>query len=152
VLAVSAVQVSPVTADKKGVTEFQAPLTNETTLRFDVVQTGSMFHYLFVNSYKIAGGGPMLEGGTFVLTFKLTDVPANSQYSPTWFSGPWNVKWRIVTSGAGEFETGWEGTAHSVPGSMLFTGTGNGFGEYKNMHVQFTYVEGSLLAEGEIWE
>jgi hypothetical protein len=153
VLLAMAMVVVPVQAGKI-VTPFKCHLNffdPDPPVLPEVKQTGGVWHFVFVSFSMIESDETKLDGGMLVATFKTIDVPANPHnLNNGWPSGPWPSTWRITFGDRPG--TGWEGTGQSKPGSAVFRFTGNGFGEYKNMHIVWTYVENSFVGTGEISE
>jgi hypothetical protein len=156
VLLVPAILVMPVSAGKPA-TQFTASVTNVVLENIVIYDTGQASHYDFVLKGDVDCDDDRLDGE---LVWPMTGITALSNPRTdltTWtYWGPARGKWSIVTSAPGEPLSGWEGTAELTPFTTLFKESikwhahGNGFGIYKNLHVEWESEANSNLLTGSI--
>jgi len=84
----------------------------------------------------------------------------NASAPPDLVWGPVSSDWQIVTSAPGEPLSGWRGTAHTRPqidpakweGINNYRATGNGFGLYRSLHIEWRLDPNDMIFVGEISE
>ena len=103
-------------------------------------ETGAVGHYVWSLEGPVEGSDPRVEGNLSWTMQGPTVWPNPHPCAPDAYWGPLDGTWRLVTP-----EGGWEGTCRvpvwcdpvKWPDSPM-TARGNGFGAYKNMHIEWT--------------
>ena len=107
--------------------------------------TGPVLHGHYVIKAWV-DGGPKLAGE---LTWTCQEVSVTpNPHDPNGFWGTAPGTWKIIISAPGQPLSGWEGTVSHPPakqGHENLYARGNGFGMYKNMHIEWAIIDGMTL-------
>ncbi len=110
--------------------------------------SGTVSHADYITWLTVESDDPRLAGELTWVCHEIT-VTQNPQYA-LWDWGNAPGTWRLVTSTEGGVSSGWEGTVSHPPnkegpeGENLYA-RGNGFGMYKNMHIEWEIIDGMRL-------
>jgi len=145
VLMIAVVLVSPVLAGRA-----TTPVTfqlQDPALAITWRDTGAATQSIWVFTGPVTSSDDRLTGD-MTWTLRVTMVWPNAHNAnvlPGTVWGPADCEWQIVTSAPGEMPSGWRGTAHTQPqvdpakwdDVNIYRGTGNGFGLYRGMHIEW---------------
>jgi hypothetical protein len=121
----------------------------------EFILTGNAVHIYFTLEGPITSNNPPLDGAVLSLICREVGPLMNPHLTVDGHSwGAAQAKWRLVKRGSG-----FEGTAHLGPwtdlsqnhNALILSGSGEGFGEFKNMHLWFSVDVTKLDATQWIW-